>query len=122
MTRQRYDEHSTEFGLWTRDQPELASENTPGMGFITSNLDFIWHNYLTGDWMLLEEKRHRGYIKRWQQALFDLVDRCCRGDPHYHGFHKLVFEKTNPEDGQMWLDGKLITRDELIRFLRFETL
>jgi len=53
MTKPRFDDKSTEFGLWLRNQKEIDS----GLGYITSNLDYIWRNYNTGDWMLIEEKR-----------------------------------------------------------------
>jgi hypothetical protein len=43
MTRKRYDNHSTEFGLWLREQEELKSS----LGFVATNLDFIWSNYKT---------------------------------------------------------------------------
>jgi len=51
MTRRRNDNHSTEFGLWLREQPDIDSK----LGYITTNLDYVWKNYKTGDWMLIEE-------------------------------------------------------------------
>ena len=66
MTKQRYDNHSTEFGLWLREQLELDSK----LGFITTNLDYIWENYNTGEWMLIEEKRYMGKVGYSQGKLF----------------------------------------------------
>mgnify|MGYP001817798818 CR=1 FL=1 len=54
MTRKRNDEHSTEFGLWLREQKELDSRKEK---YTATNLDFIWSNYGTKKYMLLEEKR-----------------------------------------------------------------
>ncbi len=114
-TRKRYDSKSTEFGLWLRQQKEIESS----LGYIATNLDFIWENYKTGDWMLLEEKRHKGTIKLWQKQIFDRIDKLCRADNHYKGFHRLIFENTNPDDGLIWLDGKIVTSETLIEFLQF---
>ncbi len=59
-------------------------------------------------------------VKRWQNDIFKKVDKACKNTDGYRGFHLLVFEKTNPEDGKMWLDHKLITKDDLINFLMFK--
>jgi hypothetical protein len=117
-TKGRYDNHSTEFGLWLWEQSEIDS----GFGFVATNLDYIWANYKTGEWMLIEEKRHGSSIKFYQQKLFDKIDKLCEADSLYYGFHKLVFENTSPDDGNIWLDGKLISKVELLQFLQFKML
>lgn len=143
MTTTRKDSHSTEFGLWLRNQkqeisicPHCGQETRKdagkwrdpdpldsGLGFVTTNIDYVWRNYKTGDWMLLEEKRFMSDVRRWQKELFVLVDKGCRLlMKHYKGFHLLVFEKTNPEDGKIFLDRKEVTKEDLIKFLRFEPL
>jgi len=38
----------------------------------------------------------------------------------YYGYHLIEFEKTTPDDGKVWVDGRRVSREELIRFLRFE--
>jgi len=114
MTRPRNDEHSTEFGLWLREQPEIRS----ALGYVATNVDYMWRNYKTGEWMLLEEKRYGGQPRRWQKRSFKILDECAQSDHRYRGFHILIFEATNPEDGRMWLDGQEITRAELLAFLR----
>lgn len=116
MTATRRDEHSTEFGLWLREQSEIDS----ALGFVATNIDYLWRNYRTGCWMLIEEKRHGVMPKRWQSESFDLVNKVSKGDPKYKGFHYLIFENTSPEDGTIMLDGKEISKDDLIKFLRFE--
>ena len=116
MTKPRYDLHSTEFGLWLRVQKEIDSS----LGFVTTNLDYIWHNYKTGEWMILEEKRHGGTIRLYQQEIFNMIDKLCQSDSSYRGFHRVVFENTNPEDGLIWLDDKLITKEQLLHFLQFK--
>lgn len=115
-TKIRYDSHSTEFGLWLREQPEVDSS----FGFVATNLDYIWTNHKTGEWMLIEEKRHGGLIQFYQQRLFDKIDKLCQADVLYRGFHKITFENTSPADGNIWLDGKKITSTELLQFLQFK--
>ena len=115
MTKKRQDEHSTEFGLWLREQKEIDSS----IGFVTTNLDYIWCNYKTGMWMLIEEKRHGGVVQLYQRQLFEKLDKLCRQDKLYCGFHTLVFQNTNPNDGKLWLDRQSITKDQLMDFLQF---
>lgn len=116
MTLQRVDEHSTEFGLWLRVQPEIDSK----LGYLATNIDYMWRNYKTGKWMLIEEKRHNSTPKFWQRTMFVILHKLCRLDKDFKGFHLMVFENTSPDDGKIFLDKKEIDRDTLIKFLRFE--
>ena len=116
MTQARRDGHSTEFGLWLRVQPEIDSKRE---GFVATNLDYIWSNYRSGQWMLLEEKRFGMTPRRYQLCLFALLDKLAWIDPRYRGFHLLVFERTSPDDGEIFLDGKVIDKAELLEFLQF---
>jgi len=123
MTRRRFDEHSTPFGEWLREQELIDSS----LGFIASNLDYIWANYETKNLMLLEEKRFSGTLTYSQKELFSRLDNCLKSmsgcgllDYKYWGFHFIQFENTSPEDGAIYLDGRLISKDELLKFLRFE--
>lgn len=115
MTSERRDSHSTEFGLWLRQQGGIDSS----LGYIASNIDYVWLNYRTGEWMMLEEKRHGSDVKQFQRDIFAKVDKACQCDSSYQGFHTLVFENTSPDDGQMWLDGDAINATELLEFLQF---
>ena len=116
MTLQRRDSHSTEFGLWLRKQKEIDS----GLGFVATNLDYIWRNYRTGNWMLIEEKRYMSNISFAQGQCFLIIDRACRNESKYKGFHKIVFEKTSPDDGRTWLDDKEVTKRDILDFLEFD--
>jgi len=116
MTRQRNDEHSTEYGLWLRSQDDLDSS----IGYVATNIDYIWKNYKTGQWMLLEEKRYMSKPTFAQSNLFKFLDALVRDDNKYYGFHIITFEKTNPEDGKIYLDGNEITKEQHKRFLKFE--
>lgn len=118
MTAPRKDSHSTEFGLWLRKQPEIDSDK----GYLAMNIDYLWCNYKSGAWMLIEEKRYMSTIKRWQNQLFGLIDKCAQNHPRYKGFHIIQFENTSPDDGKIVLDSKEITKEQLIKFLSFEPL
>jgi hypothetical protein len=116
MTQQRRDSHSTEFGIWLREVKEIDSS----LGFVATNIDYMWTNYKTGAWMFIEEKRHGAQVKFPQNKMFEIVDKACKADKNYKGLHVLIFQNTSPDDGRMWLDGKEINVLELVRFLRFE--
>ena len=117
MTRQRNDSHSTEFGLWLRKQKEIDSS----LGYIASNIDYMWMNYKHGLWMLIEEKRYGKGLTFPQETMFPIIDKACKSDVAYRGLHVLVFERTNPDD-YLWIqrDGVEITLTELMRLLKFE--
>lgn len=116
MTRPRYDAHSTEFGLWLRNEKCIDSS----LGFVTTNIDYIWENYKTREWMLIEEKRFNGKITWSQEKQFEKIHNAIN-DINYKGFYLLVFEKTSPSDGYIKLNNTLITEQELKDFLLFVT-
>lgn len=116
MTQRRHDNHSTEFGLWLREQNEIDSK----LGYITTNLDFVWRNYKTGEWILIEEKRYKKDCAQWQKEIFSILHKASRNDKNYKGFYFVQFEKTSPEDGRIWINYKEATKQELINILKFQ--
>lgn len=116
MTQQRRDSHSTEFGLWLREQKDIDS----GFGYVTTNIDFVWANYKTDDYMLLEEKRFMQPIKFYQERIFKRIHQNQSIDEKYHGFYLIQFEKTSPLDGKIFLNNNEISTSELIDFLKFQ--
>ncbi len=117
MTRRRNDKHSTEFGLWLRQQKEIDSK----LGYVASNIDYMWSNYKSGLWMIIEEKRHGRQPTYSQTKMFPVIDKACCSDANYRGLHVLVFEQTDPNDSSwMQWDGVKITLPELMRLLKFE--
>ena len=125
MTVRRNDTHSTEFGLWLREQDEIDSS----LGFVATNLDFVWCNYKLNKYMLIEEKRYNSRPKLCQQLMFKRIDDACKNDPRYCGFYYLIFENTSPDDGLINLFGDVmnlqikhtvISNSDFLRFLRFE--
>lgn len=116
MTRPRYDKHSTEFGLWLRKQREIDSR----YGFVASNLDYIWQNYKTKQWMLIEEKRYMANLTWSQMRLFEFLIEKIKYDPKFYGFFLIQFERSSPDDGNVYINYKQITKKILIEFLKFE--
>ncbi|MDB4312025.1 hypothetical protein N9937_01215 [bacterium] len=126
MTRQcNNPTEATEFSGWLRKQKEIDS----GLGFVTTNLDYMWRNYKTRQFMFIEEKRY-GCIPAFPQTKdFQMLDKMAldsRYSKNYCGFWVLVFEKTSPEDG--WIEltrlnakhPQRVSIQQLIRFLMFE--
>ena len=117
MTQQRRDNHSTEFGLWLRKQEKIDSRK---YGFVTTNIDYVWKNYRTGKYMFIEEKRYMSDVRFYQKNIFNEIDRACKNDENYCGFYVLKFEKTNPNDGKIYLNDIEITKEDLFKFLQFD--
>ena len=117
MTRQRNDEHSTEFGLWLRRQPEIDSK----LGFVTTNIDYLWNNYKTKQWLLIEEKRHRCKPAFSQRQIFSILNKVAKHDKNYCGFYLVVFENTSPIDGLIWINHKEASLQSLINLLKFDS-
>ena len=118
QTRQRNDNQGTEFENWRRNKPELSS----GLGYIATDIDFIWRNYKTGQFMFVEEKRYMSKMTFPQKQTFKVVDKQMKGHPLYMGFHLLQFENTTPDDGRVYWDGVEITKGRLLDILKFKNI
>jgi hypothetical protein len=110
-----------DFSIWVKENLPDSYE-----GFRVSDLDFILANINTKKIMLLEQKNYVGRSRKWQKELFSYVDKWISSgirnenpDWEYLGFHMVVFEKTFPENGQIWFDGILVTKQELTNKLSF---
>jgi len=119
MTIKRNDQHSTEFGLWTRGglqekiKPEpkcfndLIIQKTDvsaidsDLGYHSTNIDYIWRQDYK--YILIEEKRFMSLMKDGQHRSFSMLDRCCEKDKNYYGTWMIRFEHTNPEDGKIYI-------------------
>jgi len=130
MTMWRRDEHSSPFGLWLRRQSKIDSQ----LGFITTDIDYIWYNYKTNEWMLIEEKRYNTFPSRPQLTCLNQINRYLEASKLYRGCYIVVFENDSPDNGLINV-GKLntndafpetstkyktMTKDTFLSFLRFE--
>jgi hypothetical protein len=123
MIRQSNDGTGTEMSHWLRRQAKDLPSKDAIDCFTFHNLDYIelcWTGKTAGFWMAIEEKRHMAEISYSASQTFTFIDRACHCDPKFKGFHLLQFENTNPDDGKIFLDGVEISKEELIKFLRFE--
>jgi len=116
MTRKRNDSHSTEFGLWLRKQKRIDSK----LGYSAINLDYIWRNYKTGEWLLIEEKRYMSNLTFPQKQTFKFIDMVAKSNPKYKGFFLIQFQNTNPDDGEIFINGKQSTVEDLFDLLIFK--
>lgn len=119
MTQQRIvkDGKDSDFSAWLRLQPEIDSKKE---GYITTDIDYLWRNYKTGEWMILEEKTHGATVPRWQGEFLQLIDKLGAYDKFYQGVYLVRFENTSPDNGRVIVNKNLLSRDEFIKFLRFE--
>jgi len=116
MTKKcKFKEEATPFSLWLREQEEIDSD----LGYSTTDIDYMWHDYDNEDWLFLEEKRNNNDPDWSQRDNMETLHNSIESD-NYHGFHLVAFENSTPDDGQMYLDYVEIDREDLIEFLRFE--
>ena len=116
MTRKRNDKHGTEFGGWLREQEDIDSS----MGYVATNLDYIWSNYKTGKWLLIEEKRYMSNMSYSQKNLYETLHKAAKTDNNYVGFFFIQFENTNPDDGDIFINSRQATKQDLIDLLMFK--
>lgn len=134
MTRQLQFETGTAFGRWLRTQKSIDSRQ---FGLSIQNLDYIIHRYNFPSCqaiMMIEEKTFNGKQSFAQRDTHSILHQAlshangktvitARGkvmNLRYCGYHLLVFEKTTPDDGQMWWNGQPLSIEYLLRLLRFE--
>lgn len=107
---------SLDFSKWVRNN--LPDSDT---GFSVSDLDFVLWNWKTKKVMLLEIKTRgsqpkKNQLEMWRN-LHKWIGKGIDNDWNYLGFHLVVFENTNFEDGKCCLDHNVISEKELIEFL-----
>jgi hypothetical protein len=108
----------TDFEIWLRNNQELDSSK----GFVGTDIDLVWRNYTTGEWLMIEEKCLNSKPKFYQEETFKNISKLCRADPKFLGFHLISFEKTSPRNGKVYLgiNNIEITEKQLINFLQFK--
>lgn len=122
-----YSTQFSPFSDWLRALPPPYTS----MRFDNQNLDYIWHDYLHGWFITIEEKRYGGTCSPAQKdthgivaqflalasgALVDTMRGRRRKD--YRGHYVIVFDKTTPEDST-WLtiNGAKATKADLLALL-----
>lgn len=130
MTRSVQIYAKSAFSAWLKDYGPSSSEGRDGIDI--QDIDFVIFCYLTGDLMTVEAKEKGGSVPMaqadTQNILRQLLARSSgamvntkRGirPIRYHGHHLIQFQNSTPDDGWIRLDGKDVTREQLIMFLNF---
>jgi hypothetical protein len=128
MTQQSLNGKQSEFSLWLRnklpDNVHFVRENDPldsKDGFIATDIDYIWMNFKSNEWMILEEKKYKREVPYAQKNILVMLHNLAKkNDAKYKGLYLIQFENTNPEDGRIWINNKETTKEQLIKLLRFE--
>ena len=108
------------FSNWIRENLP-----NPKQGMTVTDLDFIFNDYKQKKILLAEIKTRNAPIKTHQRKTFEVLHKALlKGfkdeDYTYCGTHLIQFENTNPEDGEIYINGLLVTRFEFIAFLSFK--
>ena len=110
------------FMSWLREQRQLGSQ----AGYTANDLDCIWMDYKRCRVMLIETKRYRGTVSFQQRETLRVLHSALRagmaGGWTYGGCHLIQFERTSPDDGRIWIDGREVDKPALLRFLAFEAI
>lgn len=137
VKKQRFNE-DTPLVAWVRCHPLLKSNES--FGYVRSDVDMVWYNYIFGLLMILEDKSRGAKLHGSQRATLSVLDQiihfCLRHtdfryvdvDPlyprpeknYYCGFHVVRFENTGPIDGQTFVDDVPVTIDQLSDFFQFK--
>jgi hypothetical protein len=134
MTIPRRNGEDSPLNAWIRKQSGLDSSD----GYVGTDVDMVWYNYKRAFIMLLEQKEYLAEVKPSQEATLSVIDQgllYSLGNSglillpkrlripdmvHYCGCHLVVCQHTNPEDGDLYVDGVQISIEQFLRFLRFE--
>lgn len=97
---------------------------------------YIDHQFLQGHLMFIEEKQYKSTRTMSQRDTFGIIDQWCKhasgievkreleerpSKVTYWGWFVVQFEKTGPEDGRVWINGKLADINELEQLLLFNS-
>ena len=117
MTIPRRDGQDTPFSDWLRTQDKIKSN----LGYSVTDIDYFWHDFNKGLFLFIEVKCHIGTLSWSQQKLYGLLHEALKNTDGFRGVHLVELEKERPDDGgSIYLNGKEITKDELLMFLKFD--
>ena len=144
-SRPRKDDGGTPFTNWLRIQPGLESNTR--IGFVGTDLDLVWYNYVKAKFMLIEQKLGEEEYRPSQRTTHSVLDQALRfACTHsefmlytpkeclpipttidYCGFHLVRLEDASSDEknvwketGRIWIDDRQVSKEKLLRFLKFE--
>lgn len=107
-----------EFSQWVKDN--LPDSST---GYMVSDLDFVFYDYIRKKIALVEVKQYNKIIDTWQDNVFKFLKNCIKkGKPddwEFMGYFVVRFEKTNFKDGKVYLNGTESSEEEIIKKFSF---
>jgi hypothetical protein len=93
----------------------------PSTGYLITDIDKVICNWKTRRMMFLELKKNMASMPEWQRRIYADLSRWIQngiGDGwRFDGWHLLQFENAAPDDGETYMDGRIITEEDLINFL-----
>lgn len=130
MTRPVVIYSKSAFSEWIRKYGPSSKETEDAIDI--EDVDFVIFNYLTGDLRTIEAKERSGKVRMPQEDTHNVLRQLLmlssgatvntkRGlrAIKYHGHHLIQFQNSTPDDGWIKLDGKYVSKEELVRFLNF---
>lgn len=119
----------TPFSEWLRALPAPLNSRTVS----NQNLDYVWHDYRRNYILTIEEKRFGRAPTSAQKDTHGVITQMLamadgksvitlKGmrPVRYFGHYVVRFENTQPDDGRLWINGRLCTRDRLVKLLEFD--
>ncbi len=130
-TRQAVISSKSEFSNWIR---QFGDKNNPRYrplldtwvnNYRIYDVDYVVWNKTNNDsgagqYMFIEEKVKDARMRHDQALLYYKLDKALQYDPEFLGFHFLRLENTTPGNGLVFLDEKVVTREELLLFIEFQ--
>jgi len=129
MTKQRRHGEDTPFVKFVRGCPELDSRK---YWLDREDIDHIWHEYMNGKLMLIEEKRgDKEQLTYAQRDTLSIVHQALK-----YACPRMLFHRINPERPRqiqyygypvirfcgetIYLGKQQVSKEQLVRFLRFK--
>ena len=117
MTRQEITgKRNLDFSQWVRKN--LPDSDT---GYSATDLDMILYNWKTKRFLILETKVYNGKMRNGQKFMFMRLNNWLKNGVsdgwRYYGFHLIVFENTCFSNGQVYLNGKKSSEEEIKKLL-----
>jgi len=118
MTIKRKDGLGSDFSEYIRNHPDLDSSK----GYTCTDIDFIFTNYKTGEFIVVEEKCYEKKPSKSQLITYKQLDIAYRTafPDKYKGVYIIQFTKTSPENGFIMINRRKATEETLLRLFQFD--
>lgn len=87
------------------------------IGFLVTDIDFVFYNYMTKKIALIEVKTNNSQVARWQFGILQHVAQCIQKGIYdgwqFAGLYLVRFEHTFFDDGKCYLNNTEVTEQQL---------